>query len=287
MRRQAFSLIELSVVIVIIGLLIVGVTRGVSIVRSSRIAASRVITAKSQIGEISGLTAWYETSLLASLLPEQTVDAAQISEWHDSSPSSILEQKNKLTKSAGADLIYRSDGINHLPSLEFSGSAGLTIANFYQGSSSQNTIFIVMSPIVAPSSTAMVLLDSDTSHSTSLVGIKNDKISLNAGSAVDTGTSTNSASFGANEFYIIAAYLDGSRSRAYSNNATTSAGDSQINAGTNPLEGLTVGADKSGANNFGGLISEIIIFNRVLKIDERKSVMSYLTKKYRIYVAEL
>lgn len=287
MNRRAFSLIELSVVIVIIGLLVVGVTKGVTIVRSGRIAAARTITANSQIGTISGLIAWYETSLMGSVKSNESIDGAQISEWRDINPPSVLEQKNKMTKTAGSNLVYLADGINHLPSMQFSSSGIISLSNFYQGNSVQNTIFIVFSPTVAPSASEMTLLDSYSSASTSSVGIKNNAISLNAGFAVSTGTATNSASFSNRGAYIIAAYLDSSRSRAYVNNATTSAGNSQIDAGTNPLTGLTVGANKLGASSFTGLISEIIIFDHVLQIDQRKAVMSYLSKKYRIYVTAL
>jgi len=286
-KRQAFSLIELSVVLIIIGLLIVGVTRGVSIVKSSRLAAARIMTAKSKIAEISDLAAWYETSLATSLLPSETVDESQITTWYDSNPSSLLEQKNTLSKSAGSDLIYRSNGINHLPSLEFNYSTGIKITDFYQGWSAQNTVFIVFSPTAAPNSALMVLVDSDASHSTSSIGIKSDKISLDAGTTLETGTAVSPLFFDVNGSYIIAAYFDSTRSRAYSNNATTAAGGSPADAGPNSLNGLTVGANKDSSNSFQGLISEVIIFNRVLQIDERKSVMSYLSKKYRIYIAEL
>jgi hypothetical protein len=65
------------------------------------------------------------------------------------------------------------------------------------------------------------------------------------------------------------------------------AGNANLSPGSNALTGLTIGMDKSGSNGFNGYISEIIIYDRQLKLQERKDVMSYLAKKYRITVANL
>ena len=129
-----------------------------------------------------------------------------------------------------------------------------------------------------------VLLDSSSSNSNAVLGIKATAVSFNVGSAVDTATGVNPASFSAGNSYILAAYFNGSDSQAFVNNATTSAGAATVSAGTNQLGGLTIGTKKDGASGFDGLISEIIIYNRPLKLQERKDVMKYLSKKYQILV---
>lgn len=284
MNKKAFTLLELGVVTVIIGLLVAGIIKGSSIVSSSRIAAARFLTQNSNIGAIDGLVAWYETSSYDSFLPAQAVDNGQISEWRDISPASLPQQKNKLTRTASASVIYKYNGINKIPSISFSSSGILTLSAFYQGTSSQYTVFLVFSPLTATGSTQLTLLDSHSSGSTSSIGVKNNAVSLNAGSAVDTGTGSNAASFASTGNYVVAAYFDGASSRAYSNNADTSAGAANISAGTNQLAGLTIGATKAAGTAFTGYISEIIIFNKVLDINRRKEVMGYLSKKYKIPV---
>ena len=287
--KKAFTLTELSIVVLIIGVLITGITQGSGMIKTARLANARSMTSRSPALEISGLIAWYEPTLKSSFIDSQSVEASQTTEWRDNSPGSIILTKNKLTRSAGSAVTYEESGINNLPTLLFSGAASANIAltNFYQGSSSQNTIFIVFRPLFATSSTTKILFDSSSSNSTSSIGIKNTSVNLNAGTSVDTATATNSASFANGNDYVVAAYFNSTSSQVFVNNATTRAGNGAINPNTNQLGGLTIGTDKSGTNGFNGYISEIIIYNRPLKLQERKDVMSYLSKKYKISVTGL
>ena len=287
--KKAFTLTELSIVVLIIGILITGITQGSGMIKASRLTNARSITSRSPALEIDGLIAWYEPTLKSSFKDSESIDASQTTEWRDNSPGSIILTKNKLSRSAGNAVTYEESGINNLPTLLFSGaaSANIALANFYQGSSPQNTVFIVFRPLFATSSTAKILFDSSSANSTSSIGIKSTAVNLNAGTSVDTATATNSASFANGNDYVVAAYLNSSSSQVFVNNATTSAGNGTINPNSNQLGGLTIGTDKSGTNGFNGYISEIIIYNRPLKLQERKDVMSYLSKKYKISVTGL
>lgn len=283
-KNSAFSLLELSVVLLVISILVVGVTKGAGLISSARLANARSATSKSPVPTISGLIAWYETSLIDSLKPSETVDGAQITEWRDNSPNSIIGQKNKLTKTAGSDVTYALSGVNKSPSLNFSGTGRISIANFYQGGTSQATIFLVFKPNFAPSGSTAILFDSYSGQNTFSVGIKDTSVNLNAGSSVDTSTGANPATFNNGIDYILAAYINSSASGAYVNDAATLAGNGNINAGTSSLSGATIGSANAGGGEFNGMISEVIIFNRPLKLQERKDVMSYLAKKYKISV---
>ncbi|NBV06040.1 MAG: hypothetical protein EBS06_02240 [Proteobacteria bacterium] len=280
-NKAAFSLIELAVVVVIIGFLIIGVIGGSSLIRSSTINSARSFTVKSSITSITGLVAWYETSLNESLKRSESYQDQQISTWYDVSPGSIVAARNTLTTSASNALIYQEKGINDIPSLRFSSSGKLTLSSFYQGALTQSTVFLVFRPT---SSLGVTLLDSYSTGSTSSIGVSSTTIDLNAGSSVSTSTASNSASFTIGNDYILAAYFSGSSSKAYANNVTTSAGNASVSPGSNQLSGLTIGTNKSGSSAFTGLISEVIIFNRVLQIQERRDVFKYLSYKYKISV---
>jgi hypothetical protein len=52
--------------------------------------------------------------------------------------------------------------------------------------------------------------------------------------------------------------------------------------GTNQLAGITLGSNKNGLNGFSGNISEVAVFNRVIKASERKEIFTYFSKKYKI-----
>ncbi len=285
-KKLAFSFIELAVVVLIIGLLTAGIMKGTSIIRSSRITAARSLTAKSRINEIPGMVAWYETSTSDSFLASQTSDTSQITEWRDISPNSIATQKNKLSRIASSAVTYKAEGINNIPSVQFLLSGNLTASSLYQGAIAQSTIFAVMRPTVAPSGTLMTLIDSNPASSTSSsVSISSTHLYIDAGNQL--GVPVVLQPFAINSDYIIAAYLDNTSSKAFVNDAVISAGGITISPGSNPINGLTIGTKKASNYAFTGLISEIIIFDRPLQIEERKSIMSYLSKKYKIRVAGL
>lgn len=285
-NSKAFSLVELSVVAIVVGMLITGVIKGSGLVRSSRIANARSYTAKSIVPEIKNLVAWYETSMIDSFDKGDVVDETQISKWYDINPSSNVgsNKQNILEKTAGSGVIYTINGINDIPSLAFSAGEKISLSDFFQGASVQNTILIVFRPYSSPSSTLQVITDSGSSGSNSSIGIKNNAVNLNAGTSSDTQTSTYPASLEVDNDYVLCVYFNGASSQVFLNDATNRIGDSAISAGDNALKGLTIGSYQNGSSPFSGLISEVIIYNTVLTLQERKDVMNYLAKKYKISV---
>ncbi len=284
---KAFSLVEMSIVVIIISMLITGIIKGSGLVRSSRLATARSYTSKSIVPESGSLVAWYETSMMDSFDKNDSVDEKNLTSWFDLSPSSNagLSKKNTLTKTADNGAKYVIDGINHLPSISFNGTSNFSLSNFFQGSSNQNTILIVFRPTAIVNSATQVLLDSHNSGGSSSLGIRNNSININAGLSINTATSTNPATIETETDYILCAYLNGSSSQFYLNDANNKIGDSLINIGNNSLKGLTVGSNKIGSSAFSGMISEIIIYNSVLELQARKDIMSYLGKKYKINVS--
>jgi prepilin-type N-terminal cleavage/methylation domain-containing protein len=277
--KRAFTLIELAIVLVIMSILIVIAIQGAGLVKSSRLNNARSFTAKSPIFQINGLIAWYEASSKDSFKSGEAYDGAQISEWHDINPFSIVDQKNKMTRAASAAVIYKAEGINKIPTIQFSGAGKISLASFFQGVSAQGTVFLVFSPQTIPSGTAMVLFDSNVGANATSIGITNASTSLNAGSA-----SAPAATYAFNNNYVIAVNFNGASSMVYVNNATTG---SAASPGTNQITGLTIGTDRNTANGFNGYISEVVIYNRPLKLQERKDVMKYLARKYGVAVTGL
>ncbi len=286
--KKAFSLIELSMVMVIIGLLIVGIAGGRNLIRNSKIASARAITLSSQIVAIPGMVLWLENSTNESFLSSQITEGKQITTWYNREPSGYL-LKNNLTTSASNNVIYKSLSTNDIPAVNMTVAGNMNLANFTGSTLTTSTIIIVFKPTTTTSSTEMTLLDSGASTNADCsIGIKNDRVVLNAGSTVETSTSVNPASFVSGSPYILAVYFNGTSSKVFSNNVTEIGGSGAVlSAGTNALDGLTLGANKSGANGIAAEISEAVVFNRILKDTERQDVMSYLSRKYKITVTGL
>ena len=70
--KKAFSLIELSVVVLIIGILIAGITSGSRLVRNSKLASAAQFTKSSDINSIADLVLWLEPTKKTVLPPPPT-----------------------------------------------------------------------------------------------------------------------------------------------------------------------------------------------------------------------
>ena len=72
-RLKAFSLIELSIVILIIGILVAGVTSSSRLITRMKVVTAQNLTRNSPVSSIKDLAMWYETSLDESLLMTKKV----------------------------------------------------------------------------------------------------------------------------------------------------------------------------------------------------------------------
>jgi len=118
--KKAFSLIELSIVILIIGILIAGVTQGSRLITQMRLNTARTLTNSSPVASIKDLVFWFEPTLEESFLSSQAEDQLQISQWNDINPQSI--KKYFALKTASAHVTYEDNAINSLPGVRFNGA---------------------------------------------------------------------------------------------------------------------------------------------------------------------
>lgn len=124
-KKLGFSLIELSIVILIIGILVAGVTQGSRLVGRSRLAAAKSLTQSAPVTGIQGLTMWFDSTSDDSFKTVEAVDGAALSAWYD-----IQELTNKNTAAiangaaaAGTAIQYKENIINGLPVVRFSNAA--------------------------------------------------------------------------------------------------------------------------------------------------------------------
>jgi type II secretory pathway pseudopilin PulG len=273
-KKSAFTLLELAAVLVIIGTIILGISKGLGMVEASRLNGARSQTIKSAVNEVEGLIGWWETSLKESFEASESLTSQQIGNWHSIDSHSIIDQSNSLTTTASSAITYEEDGINNLPSINFDGTSTLSIDDLTNGDFDQATIFLVVRPTTIGTPSTIF----DSADSNKAIAIDSDQIGLeSSGSFVYTGTTTNSASFTTGNNYIITAYFNGSSSKAYLNDAQSTTGGANLTITKTATSGISIGA-----SSFNGLVSEVIIYNRPLKLQERIDVTRYLAKKYDI-----
>lgn len=297
-KISAFSLIELSIVILIIGILIAGVTQGSSLILQSKLTSAAELTKNSSISSMPNLTLWLETTLDNSVTSASRNDSPDnndaISAWNDLSLQITLDKKVAVSQSTDAKRpTYISNGIGGLPSLYFDGTN-----DFLRTESGGNTT------IGAGDDTYTII--AVWKYDSSATGVNRCILSIGGAVAANSQiaelyiSSGNAAGFvGSGNNYMPITIIKGapyiSIVRA---NHTLSSGNVSLFYNTNAAStGTTnnpanlnlnnsffeIGALENGAwDRFHGLISEIIIFDRNLKNSEIVGVNEYLSKKYQI-----
>jgi prepilin-type N-terminal cleavage/methylation domain-containing protein len=307
MKKSAFSLVELSVVIAIVGFLIAGVAQASKMIRRSALVAAQSQTKQSVVKDMSGLVLWYETTLDSSFIPEEAMNGGGVKTWYDNN-SQALSRSKAYTTMASPLTIYSENAINGLPALrcnssqlqvetntEYRPNNGIPIAT------NSFTIFLVANSNV----THQIDGESNynimgTSGQTYVIGATHSGGSVAsdtvAGAGISLGTNGVSVYEHANSYMPALAVYDGSTSKLLTRPAVIAVDYNNktptifINSNTSRV-GLTSSKTTvaapldfcSGAYGaFDGYIGEVIIFNRHLLTDERKAVEKYLGKKWKI-----
>ena len=166
---RGFSLIELSIVILIIGILVAGVTQSSRLINQMRLVSTRSITQGSGITSIQGLVAWWDCCDEKTFLENEASNNSLISTWNDLNPTST-SKINLNQNIATSQPTYISSSINNLPSLRFDGSDRFITNNFF---SETFSLFIVLRTSLAGNGnsssqayTGSVIIGADTPGST-------------------------------------------------------------------------------------------------------------------------
>lgn len=300
-KQSAFSLVELSIVLIVIGVLVAGIIQGSSLIRQSKLKAAQMVTQNSPVIKIKNLALWYDATADNSFEDSQRRDGAEVTLWKDVNPS----------VSSGIDLVengvgvknpsYLSSGINGLPSILFVEDDEASYSSSNDALKNESVSYSQ----IANGNSITIFLVENTSHPLARyvptilwdksIGGLNDHISLNP---IDKDNKFR-AQFGDNTAsqITVETVLTGGLSNTAkndnqiitmvrkSNNVSLRMDGGEItnsNSVTNSLSG--VGVLRVGA--FAGQIGEIIIFRRGLKNSEIKKVEEYLSKKWGIALSE-
>ncbi|MFT6106337.1 MAG: prepilin-type N-terminal cleavage/methylation domain-containing protein [Rickettsiales bacterium] len=295
-QKRGFSLVELSIVILITSVLIGGIVATNSLTESARLSAARSMTTSSPVKDVDGLILWLETTMPQSFDVPNVENGQSISTWFDLSP----EGNNSVIGNAPT---YTSDEIRGLPALRFDG------VNDYMESilpltliSNQLQIFLVCRrggsfPVIddvspdADISTSALVLDGGNGNGDDKSGIKYVIVGKEGAggnlttSRNDTDLSTASHP-GIGVSYIQSTRFDGSNNIVHLNGVeqafVNSTGD--FNVGR-----ILIGAryfDNSVQLFYNGSIAEIIVFDRPLNNNERMDIEQYLSRKWDIEITQ-
>lgn len=274
-KIKAFSLIELSIVILIIGILVAGVTQSSRLVRQFRLQTAKNLTINAPISAIPNLAFWVESTQDGSFLETEAQDGVAVTKWFDVNRTSI----DKATTSVlGIAPVYRQSAINGLPAIQFSGNGCYSINHVGITNNGLKTFFAVFletaknsasgtylyDNLVLPPQFAFILPPTQTGQIFAGASVIAGSIPLNKANLVTIVHNT------ANSFFRV----NGVQSPT-------------ANAGTNVMNSTTRlggGACTYVFDTFYGYIAEFIIFDRVLKADEYTDIENYLSKKWGIKI---
>ena len=125
-HSKAFSLIELSIVILVAGVLIAGVMQGTNMVRKSQLQTARNLTTSSPVSGVKDLMLWYETSLESSLKTTEAANNTKISVWYDNNKQSMA--KNNATQASSTyQPKFIENAFGSIPGIRFDGSVAFSL----------------------------------------------------------------------------------------------------------------------------------------------------------------
>ena len=290
LRKKAFSLIEISVVIVIIGILISGVSQGIDLYQDMRLTTARSLTQNSRVNRIEDLTMWFETTSEKSFENPNPQDGDRISLWKNINFK--LFNKIDLTQATqNSKPIYIKNAINNIPALRFDNAQFLNATNIKISeivSSNQATVFVVQNNFSGDNTTSTFGWNNGNyrfqSHAQEA-----DKVLIDFGDMTNPNagrTSTPTLTNFLNQNKIITFLKNGSNV-IIKINSSILANSSSANAviDTSLSSDFVIGKyPPDNSYYFKGYIGEFIVFKKSLIDSEIKDIEQYLSKKWAIKI---
>ncbi|MBU6140174.1 MAG: hypothetical protein KGP29_01270 [Proteobacteria bacterium] len=296
-KLKAFSLVELSVVILIVSIVIEGITSASRLVYQSRINSARFLTISSPINGIKDLLVWFESTSDASFAESEKSDLAKITNWHDINPQQPFKY------------VLNQPIVSRQPTYEARGaSGGLPLVQFYsiptaaQSMSTTGNIDLVGNPSFTMFFVASAGNNSEaksrlfsigntsgacTQFDLSYWGNNLGNLRFNGGDKTFPMLNSNMLSV----FRIVRDSVSGNSTVNGSSTAIYFNGAAKIlqNRATEDCSPYLMPSPLSlnpdvppNLLNWTVKIAEIVIFNRVLKSDEIRDIEAYLSKKWSI-----
>ena len=147
-RGKGFSLVEMSIVLLIIGILIAGISRGIDLYADFKIQTAQKLTINSPVSRIEGLALWLETTLEKSFQTKM-VNNSEVPRWNNISPFD-LNPKNAfsylINQSTSKQPTFLENNINGLPAIQFKKSSQncMSVESGFDNNTENVTIFVAI-----------------------------------------------------------------------------------------------------------------------------------------------
>ncbi len=288
----AFSLVEISIVILIIGILIAGITNGMDLYYDYRVEMAKQITQKSRVATLKNLVAWFESSQKSSFEPNNIGNEAKITKWKNIAPTLIgklhlepVPLYGTVPKSLGPS--FKENTQSSLPGayFELNYNNCLYLPAGYDIGSLQNTIFILFKLDKLNDGQNRIISTWNSSRNYWFEGrVLGHIINSNTGVSYFTNpTISNNGSYSKNRTELLNYYIKPGNAKLYHNKNLISEKNDVLVYSAYSQAHLTFGCKFGIGYNYPSiLIYEIIVFDRYINDQERKIVEDYLYKKWNL-----
>lgn len=287
-NKSAFSLVEISIILLIIGL-IAAVISGQTILQNAKLSNAATLTQTSGIDKIPDLLAWYETSVDDSFKPDENANGINIGIWYNRNLKQEIRNDATQTSLSSQPLFTEKVFLNAIPALRFDGTndffsidGSLLIGNSY-------TVFVVEQRRSSAVPSPFLGAIGNTSNQNLFLGYSSDTAIGYSQFEHDSAVTFTVAAYSTPTPTIHSFMLNNvAGMRYWRNGATNVTASNAATASLSALSQLGIGRfsqdNGSTVSYYNGDIAEIIIFKRSLKTDEKRAVEYYLGKKYAITI---
>lgn len=298
---KAFSLIELSIVGLVISILIAGIVQSRVMVKKAKLANARTATVNSPVMSMGDLVLWYETTLEKSFGDLNVKDGVAVETWYDLNPDIETVRNNAFLDEthtyANNPPTYKINAISGLPALSFDGIDDSFGFNGDGIVKSDYTIFVVeqRGPDAITSSNYSLFIGgnpksysgSPSGHS-SVLGLGYLSHTKMTVAYYYAASNSNCAPYSEQTPLIHSYTYNFNETKQYTNGTDTLLAQEHNYSGminqVNIFNNAAIG--KYTNRYYQGNIGEVIIFKKYLKKEDRKSIERYLGEKWGIEVAE-
>jgi prepilin-type N-terminal cleavage/methylation domain-containing protein len=271
--RKAFSLIELSIVLIVIGTVFLFSIQGSKLIKNAKNQKANNLTNEFIEYYKEKVVALYEGSYKSSV----TTDSKVVLFWKNliDLQKSSAESLTPAFSDNKPTYLYNQIGDSLSSAINFAGNNALKVAPTNNSRElAVGNLFVVIMPNTSITS-EMAIVDSESSANRSYLGISGNSIKVNFGSAYTLSNSN--IVFKKDVFSIINLEFNDNNSYIFFNEP---ANKFSISIGSNTIRGLQIGSKADETMKFTGNIAEIIIFDSILLSKDREIVFNYLKKKY-------
>lgn len=280
-KKNAFTLLELSIVIIVMSVIIGMVFKSASLIRPGRLAGAALKTANSTIRDIGeGPILWFETTLKDNI----EIDSNdKIIKW-DNIGLHHLKQELFLENTTAADRpTLEQEAINGLPAVYFNGS------NTFLALSKEitclgcrpHTIFVVARPDSIENTGRSDLIAQGQIGSSSnyslLLTINNNQTQATLKSTEDVSVNTTKPS---GNLFIASQSYDGDNLQAGTNGLLSNSLNISTTRDTRYQIFIGSRSDLISTNSLEGHIGEVIVYDFALDNEELNEVVLYLVNKW-------